>query len=68
MVYVGHFFHLTNQQEISESDRRHGEFNLIVEADDARTAVHMFKERILALRQSKDFFEGDCSIFFVQLL
>jgi hypothetical protein len=28
----------------------------------------MFKERIISLRQSKDFFQGDCSIFFVQLL
>jgi hypothetical protein len=68
MVYVGQFFHLTNQEEILEVDRRHGEFNLIVDAEDAESAVNMFKERIIALRQSRDFFQGDCSIFFVQLL
>jgi hypothetical protein len=68
MVYVGHFFHLTDQQETLEADRRHGEFNLIVEADHVETAVSMFKERIISLRQSRDFFQGDCSIFFVQLV
>jgi hypothetical protein len=68
MVFIGHFFHLTNQEQIEEADRRHGEFNLIVEADDAKTAVLMFKERITALRQTKKLFEGDCSIYFVQLM
>lgn len=68
MVFFGHFFHLTNQEQIEEADRRHGEFNLIVEADDAKSAVIMFKQRITELRKSKKFFEGDCSIYFVQLL
>jgi hypothetical protein len=29
MIFIGEFFHLTNQEEIEERDRRHGEFNLI---------------------------------------
>ena len=68
MLYFGHFFHLTNQEEETEAGRRHGEFNLIVDAENYETAVDMFRERILALRQSRDFFGGDCSIFFTQLL
>ena len=68
MLYIGHFFHLTNQEEETETERRHGEFNLIVEADDYDTAVDMFRQRIIALRESRDFFNGECSIFFTQLL
>lgn len=68
MLYIGHFFHLTNQEEETETERRHGEFNLIVDAEDYETAVNMFRERILALKKSRDFFGGDCSVFFTQLL
>ena len=68
MIYIGEFFHLVNQQEIEEKDRRHGEFNLIVEADNNETAIQMFRERIIEFRDSSEFFEGDCSIFFIRLL
>lgn len=68
MIYIGNFVHLTNQEEASEADRRHGEFSLIVEADTRDTAVGLFKERILQQRESSDFFGGDCSVYFVELL
>ena len=58
MVYIGNFHYLTNQQEKAEEDRRHGEFNLLIEAKEKKTAIQMFKNRIYELRESSDFFEG----------
>lgn len=68
MVYIGNFHYLTNQQEKAEVDRRHGEFNLLIEAKGKKTAIQMFKDRIYELRESSDFFEGNSTIFFNQLL
>ena len=68
MIYIGSFLHVTNQEEGRAEDRRHGEFSLIVEAADPEEAVHKFREKIAAYRITRDFFEGDCDIFFSQLL
>jgi len=68
MIYMGNFVYLTNQQEESEADRRHGEFNLIVEAGSSKAAIDMFKERISQLRGSTEMFEGAFRVFFIQLL
>lgn len=68
MIYIGNFFHVTHQQEILESERRHGEFSLIIEADDNEAAIEMFRDRIIEYRESSDFFQGECKIFFIQLL
>ena len=68
MIYIGKFLHATNQQQSKESDRRHGEFNLIIEAEDEKKAVDKFRERIVEFRQSTDLFEGDCFIYMVHLL
>lgn len=68
MIYIGEFFHLTNQEEVEERDRRHGEFNLIVEAFDTPSAINMFKQRIIEFRQNSEFFMGECKIFFIRLL
>lgn len=68
MIYIGEFFHLTNQEEVEERDRRHGEFNLLVDARDTQTAIKFFKQRIIEFRQKSEFFSGDCKIFFVRLL
>jgi len=68
MMYIGNFLHQTNQEETSESERRHGEFNLIVQAESRDAAIGLFKERIQRQRETSGFFEGDCSIFFVELL
>jgi len=67
MIFIGNFLHLTNQEKRTEAERRHGEFNLIVEAEQTEKAIHLFKERIIELRESSNFFEGDCSVFFNQL-
>ena len=68
MIYIGNFLHLTNQEETSDSERRHGEFNLIVQADTRDAAIERFKERIQKQRDISGFFQGDCSIYFVELL
>ena len=59
---------MTNQQAEQESERRHGEFNLIVEAVDSQAAIESFKSRITESRQKSDLFEGDCRIYIVHLL
>ena len=68
MLYIGKFLHMTNQQKAEESERRHWEFNLIVEAENGQAAVERFKERIIDSRENSDLFEGDSSIYFVHLL
>ena len=68
MLYIGKFLHMTNQQKAEESERRHGEFNLIVQAENDEAAVERFKERIVDSRENSDLFEGDSSIYIVHLL
>jgi hypothetical protein len=68
MLYIGKFLHMTSQQEAEESERRHGEFNLIVEAENDQAAIERFKERIIDSREKSDLFEGDCSVYIVHLL
>ena len=68
MIFIGKFFYLTNQQEIEEQERRHGEFDLIVEAQEGEDAFMKFKQRIDELRDKGDFFQGQTRIFFIQLL
>ena len=68
MIFIGKFYYLTNQQEIEEGDRRHGEFDLIVEAQEGEDAFMKFKQRIGELRDKGDFFQGQTRIFFIQLL
>jgi hypothetical protein len=68
MIFIGKFFYLTNQQEIEEQERRHGEFDLIVEAQEGEDAFLKFKQRIGELRDRGDFFQGQTRIFFIQLL
>jgi hypothetical protein len=68
MIFIGKFFYLTSQQEIEEKERRHGEFDLIVEAQEGEDAFMKFKQRIAELRDKGDFFQGQTRIFFIQLL
>lgn len=68
MIYIGNFLQLTNQQAPSEADRRHGEFSLIVSADDYDQAVEKFMAKIKAYRADSDLFEGACQIFIIQLM
>ncbi|AOY58997.1 MULTISPECIES: hypothetical protein [Desulfococcus] len=68
MIYIGSFLHTTNQQEESEEDRRHGEFNLLVDAASKDAALHLFRDRIRQFRDTTDLFEGECRIFLSRLL
>jgi len=68
MIYIAKFLHATNQQQNRESDRRHGEFTLIIQASDQNSALVKFKERIFQFRETTDLFEGNCLIYLVHLL
>jgi len=68
MIYIGNFLHLTNQQNRTEMERRHGEFHLIVAAESVDQALDLFKQRIIDLRAESAFFEGKCSVFLNQIL
>jgi hypothetical protein len=67
MIYIGNFLHVTNQQEDAEEKRRHGGFNLIVEAENHEEATEKFKTQILKLRNNSEFLGGKCSVFLTQL-
>ena len=68
MIYIGKFLHATDQQNTQETDRRHGEFNLIIEADNENNATDKFRERIEGFRETSDLFQGDCFIYMVHFL
>ena len=68
MIYIGKFLYTTNQQVQDESQRRHGEFNLLVSADDKNAAVENLKKRIDEARKTTGFFEGDSYIYLVHIL
>ncbi len=67
MYFVGNFVHATNQEEIMEAERRHGEFSLIIDAETPLIALKKFRDRIVHYRVSSDLFQGDCSIYLIQL-
>ena len=60
MIYIGKFLHAPNQQRTQEKNRRHGEFNLIIEAENETAALEKFRQRIAEFRETSDLFEGDC--------
>jgi hypothetical protein len=68
MIYIGKFLHATDQQKTREENRRHGEFNLIIEAENEKVAIEKFRERIVEFRETSDLFEGDCFIYMVHFL
>jgi hypothetical protein len=68
MLYIGNFMHISNQENVAEEERRHGEFSLILEADNPEFVLQKFKDRIFDFREASAFFEGDCSIFLMRLL
>lgn len=68
MIYIGKFLFTTNQQAKDETQRRHGEFNLLVSAPDKNAAVAVFKKRIDEARTSTGFFEGDSLIYLIHIL
>lgn len=68
MIYIGKFLYTTNQQAKDESRRRHGEFNLLVAAQDKNAALANFKKRIDDARMSTGFFEGDSLVYLIHML
>ena len=68
MIYIGKFLYTNNQQLAEETDRRNGEFNLIVEAEDKQQAVEKFNERISKARETSELFEGRCLVYLLSLI
>ena len=68
MIYIGKFLHATDQQRTQEANRRHGEFNLIIESENEKDAIDKFRERIEEFKETSDLFEGDCFIYMVHFL
>jgi hypothetical protein len=68
VLFIGNFVFTTNQEKQTEAERRHGEFSLFIEAQKSDDAFNYFKQRIVELKKTRDFFEGHSSIYFVQLL
>lgn len=68
MKFIGLFSHMTNQEQLDEADRRHGEFSMIAEAESPDQAIRMFRDRIVGFRNSRQFFEGVSKIYLNQIL
>jgi hypothetical protein len=68
MLYIGNFLFVTNQQDAKENSRRHGSFNMVVEALYESEALQLFRQRISEYRQECNFFEGRCRIFVVNIM
>ena len=67
MYFIGNFTYSTNQEATLEQDRRHGEFSLIVDAENSYLAILKFRDRIVKYREMREFFQGDCFIYLIQL-
>jgi hypothetical protein len=68
MYFIGNFQYLTDQQNPSEVDRRHGTFTMMVQADSADQALAKFRRQLNQFRNSGAFFDGLCSVYIAQLL
>ena len=67
MFFIGNFVHATNQEETLETERRHGEFSLIIDAPDPYIALRKFRDRLVKYRKASDLFQGECLIYLIQL-
>ncbi|MCG6910859.1 MAG: hypothetical protein LJE94_12135 [Deltaproteobacteria bacterium] len=67
MYFIGTFVHATNQEEVMEADRRHGEFSMVVDEETPVAALKRFRDKIVNYRATSDFFQGDCSVYLIQL-
>lgn len=68
MIYIGLFTYVSHHEADQETDRRHGEFSLIISADGERAALDLFRERITVFRALSSMFEGECRIYLTRLL
>ena len=68
MIYIGKFLYTNNQQQAEEADRRNGEFNLIIEAEDKNQAVEKFNARISNARENSSLLEGRCKVYLLSLI
>lgn len=68
MLYIGNFLFVTNQQNNKENSRRHGSFNLLVDAPSEAEALKRFRQRLTQYQQESSFFEGHCRVFMAHIM
>lgn len=68
MYYIGNFQHVTDHKEADESERRHGDFVMMVQARSSEHALDKFRHRLAQFRNTTDFFKGQSIIYITQLL
>ncbi|MFP4033014.1 MAG: hypothetical protein ACLFRG_13275 [Desulfococcaceae bacterium] len=68
MIFVAHFLHVSHQQESSDSDRRHGAFHMMIDAEDQEAARARFRERLEQIGRGSGLFEGACRIYLTRML
>lgn len=68
MIYIGKFLYTNNQQLSDETDRRNGEFNLIIDAETQPQAIEKFNQRISDARENSSLFEGHCKVYLLSLI
>lgn len=68
MLYIGNFLFVTNLQDAGADSRRHGSFNMVVEAPSEADALKQFRQRVSQYRQDSSFFEGHCRIFMAHVM
>lgn len=68
MLYIGNFLFVTNQQDTKEDSRRHGSFNMVVDAGSESEALDLFRQRISQYHTESSFFEANCRIFLAHLM
>jgi hypothetical protein len=68
MYYIANFQYLSDRQNHNESERRHGDFSIMVEAESSEKALELFRRKLVSFRESSGLFPGDCDIYITQLL
>jgi hypothetical protein len=68
MLYIGNFLFVTNQQNTKENSRRHGGFNMVIDAPSESAALQKFRQRLFDYGKESSFFEGRCRIFLVNIM
>lgn len=68
MFFLANFTHVTDQQHSLETERRHGSFSMMVQADSVEDAMWQFREKVIEFRTTRSFFTGKCSVFISELI
>lgn len=68
MYFFANFKHFTDQQQKKESNRRHGDFSMLVQADSLEEAMNLFRQKVIDFRSAGSFFSGNCTVYISELI